>query len=120
MYNNLVITGNGYRIGILMNKKEVKYEMQRLCEQPMEEDELNVVRNNAMTSLAAILDSPFSIMDHHISHFHNGTPKDYLEKQIAAIKSLTKDDVLELSCKYLNEDKLLISIAKPAEVAGNL
>ena len=23
----LVITGNGYRIGILMNKKEVKYEM---------------------------------------------------------------------------------------------
>lgn len=100
--------------------KEVKYEMQRLCEQPMEEDELNVVKNNAMTSLAAILDSPFSIMDHHISHFHNGTPKDYLEKQIVAIKSLTKDDVLELSRKYLNEDKLLISIAKPAEVAGNL
>ena len=94
--------------------------MQRLCEQPIEEDELNVVKNNAMTSLAAILDSPFSIMDHHRSHFHNGTPKDYLEKQIAAIKSLTKDDVLELSRKYLNEDKLLISIAKPAEVAGNL
>lgn len=99
--------------------KEVKHEMQRLCEQPMDEDELNVVKNNAMTSLAAILDSPFSIMDHHISHFHNGTPKDYLERQIAAIKSLTKNDVLVLSRKYLNEDKLLISIAKPAVNANN-
>lgn len=99
--------------------KEVKYEMQRLIEQPMGEAELNVVKNNAMSSLAAILDSPFSIMDHHISHFHNATPKDYLEKQIVAVNSLTKEKILELSRKHFNEDKLLISIAKPAAVVNN-
>lgn len=96
---------------------EVKHELMRLREQKMGDDELAVVKNNAMTSLAAILDTPFSIMDMYISQFHTGTPKDYFEKQVQAIKSLTADDILELSQKYLDADNLLISIARPA--AGN-
>lgn len=66
-----------------------------------------------MTSLAAILDSPFSIMDHHISQFHTGTPPDYFSKQIEAIDMLTADDIIRLSRKYLNTDDMLISVARP-------
>lgn len=93
--------------------KEVKYEIRRLIEDPMDVEELQVVKSNAMTSLAAILDSPFSIMDHHISHYHNGTPENYFEKQIEAINSLTAEDIMNLSRKYFVVEKLLISIAKP-------
>lgn len=94
--------------------EEVKHELQRLCDQPMGDDELSIVKNNAMTSLAAILDTPFSIMDHHISQFHTGTPQDYFEKQLDAINSLTPNVITELSRKYLDIDSLLISIARPS------
>lgn len=94
--------------------EEVKHELQQLCVQPMGDDELSIVKNNAMTSLAAILDTPFSIMDHHISQFHTGTPQDYFEKQLDAINSLNANAIIELSRKYLDTDRLLISIARPS------
>ncbi len=93
---------------------EVKHELIRLREQPMPDDELFIVKNNAMTSLAATLDTPFSIMDLHISQFHTGTPENYFEKQLEVINSLSAPQILELSQKYLDIDRLLISIARPA------
>lgn len=93
---------------------EVRHELIRLREQPMPDDELFIVKNNAMTSLAATLDTPFSIMDLHISQFHTGTPENYFEKQLEVINSLSTPQILELSQKYLDIDRLLISIARPA------
>lgn len=93
--------------------KEVRHEIHRLRDESMLNDELSKVKNNAMTSLAAILDSPFSIMDHHISQFHTGTPPDYFSRQVEAINMLTADDIIRLSRKYLNPDDMLISVARP-------
>lgn len=92
---------------------ETKLELQRMRSETMSEAELSVVKNNAMTSLAAILDTPFSIMDFHISQFHTGTPANYFEKQIEAIDSLTTDDVKRLADNYFNIGNLLVSIARP-------
>lgn len=93
---------------------EVRNELARLREQPMDDEELAIVRNNAMTSLAAILDTPFSIMDHYLSHFHTGTPPDYFNRQAEAIKSLSAARIMELARKYLDPDNMIISIARPA------
>lgn len=92
---------------------ETRKEIMRLSDTLMDNEELATVKNNAMTSLAAILDTPFSIMDHHISQYHNGTPPDYFAKQVEAINSLTACRIMELSRQYLNPDKMLISIAGP-------
>ena len=92
---------------------EVKKEMRRLCDELMPAEELSVVKNNAMTSLAAILDTPFSIMDHHISHFHTGTPPNYFEKQIEAINALTSTEIMRLAKQYFKMDDMLVSIARP-------
>ena len=93
---------------------EVKKEMLRLCDELMPAEELSVVKNNAMTSLAAILDTPFSIMDHHISHFHTGTPPNYFEKQIEAVNSLTSTEIMRLAKQYFKMDDMLVSVARPA------
>lgn len=93
---------------------EVKHEMLRLCDEPMPADELAVVKNNAMTSLAATLDTPFSIMDHHISHFHTGTPANYFDQQVKAINSLTVKEIQRLARQYFRCDEILTSIARPA------
>ncbi|MBD5258306.1 MAG: insulinase family protein [Barnesiella sp.] len=92
---------------------EIRHELNRLREEPMDEEELAIVRNNAMSSLAAILDTPFSIMDHHISHFHTGTPDDYFNRQLEAIKSLSSNQIMELAQKYLDPQRMIISIARP-------
>lgn len=93
---------------------EVKKEMLRLCDELMPAEELSVVKNNAMTSLAAILDTPFSIMDHHISHFHTGTPPNYFEKQIEAVNALTSTEIMRLAKQYFKMDDMLVSVARPA------
>ena len=67
-----------------------------------------------MTSLAAILDTPFSIMDHHISHFHTGTPPNYFEKQIEAVNALTSTEIMRLAKQYFKMDDMLVSVARPA------
>lgn len=94
---------------------ETKKEISKLSSAPMSADELANVRNYAMTSLAAILDTPFSIMDHHISHYHNATPTDYFARQVAAINALDATAIMELARKYLDPERMLISIARPAE-----
>lgn len=93
---------------------EVKHELQRMSDEPMPAEELSVVKNNAMTSLAAILDTPFTIMDHHISHFHTGTPPDYFDMQIKAINNLTVNNIQHLAQKYFRCEDILTSIACPA------
>lgn len=92
---------------------ETVKEIARLATEPMEDAELHIVKNTAMTALAATLDSPFNIMDHHITHFHAATPERYFEKQLHAINSLTAHQIQDLMARHLPVDKLLISIAKP-------
>lgn len=94
--------------------RETKYEILRLREEPMDADELAKLKSNAMTSLAAILDTPFSIMDHHISQFHTGTPPDYFSKQVEAINNLTSADITRLARKHIDIGKMLITVARPA------
>lgn len=93
---------------------ETKKEIARLQNTLMDDEELANVKSNAMTSLAAMLDTPFQIMDYYISQFYNGTPPNYFADQVAAINALTAEQIMELSRKYLDIDRMLVSIAGPA------
>lgn len=92
---------------------ETRNEINKLRDTLMSDDELSNVKRNAMTSLAATLDTPFSIMDQHITYMHNDAPVDYFAKQVEAIKALSSEQIADLAQKYLDPDKLLISIAGP-------
>lgn len=94
--------------------EETKKEIERLKDTLMDDEELSNVKSYAMTSLAAMLDTPFQIMDYYISQLHNGTPPDYFADQVKAINSLTAEQIMALSRKYLDTGKMLVSIAGPA------
>lgn len=94
--------------------EETKKEIERLKDTLMDDEELSNVKSYAMTSLAAMLDTPFQIMDYYISQLHNDTPPDYFADQVKAINSLTAEQIVTLSRKYLDTGKMLVSIAGPA------
>lgn len=93
--------------------EETLKEIDRLKSIPMDLDELTSLKRFAMSSLAATLDSPFSVMDHHINHLHSATPTNYFELQQKAISELTPDRISDVLAKHLDMSEMKISIAGP-------
>ncbi len=91
--------------------EEVKKEIENLKQDNFNDDELLRLKRYAMTQIAGILDSPFSIMDYYENVRHVLTPIDYLEASQHSIKNLTSQRIASLAHQYLNTEELHISIA---------
>lgn len=99
---------NSYTYAVI---DEVKKEIENLKLNNFDIEELNRLKRYAMTQVAAILDSPFSIMDYYENIRHVLTPHDYFEKMQHSIQNLSSERISELAQKYLSTENLRISIA---------
>lgn len=90
---------------------EVKNEIEQLKQNNVDNDELNRLKQYAMTQIAGILDSPFSIMDYYENMRHVLTPTDYFYSMQQSLNNLTSERITTLAQQYLNVDELRISIA---------
>jgi predicted Zn-dependent peptidase len=93
--------------------EEVKHELTDLAVNPPCGDELQRLKLNAATKLAATLDSPFSVMDFHKLKLLVDTPADYFDARQRAIAELTPEKISQLAQVYLRPDDLRISVAGP-------
>ena len=91
--------------------EEVKNEIENLKLDNFNDDELLRLKRYAMTQIAGILDSPFSIMDYYENVRHVLTPIDYFEASQHSIKNLTSQRIASLAQQFLNTEELRISIA---------
>lgn len=89
---------------------EVKEEIRRMVDEPLSEEELNAVKNFAMTTLASILDSPFTIIDHHISNHHLHIAPDYFDAQLGAISNLSAATVSRMISEHVDAEKMSVTI----------
>jgi predicted Zn-dependent peptidase len=80
---------------------ETYKEMERLRNEPVDEDELLLVRNYMLGSILGDLDGPFHIINRWKNIILNELPHDYFYKQIDVIKSVTADELQQLANKYL-------------------
>ncbi len=83
---------------------EVYKEMAILCNEPIEQDELDLVRNYMMGSLLGDLDGPFQIIARWKNYILNNLEDDYFYKSIETIKTVTPEELQVLAQKYLNPD----------------
>ncbi len=90
---------------------ETRNEIIGLTTNPLSTDELNRVKMHAWSSLANAADSAFSASGFYMLRLTAGTPDDYFERQLSAIKNLTSNRVAELASQYLNPADLRISVA---------
>jgi len=83
---------------------EVYKEMKRLQEEPIEEEELHLVRNYMMGSLLGDLDGPFQTISRWKNYVLNGLDERYFNNAINTIRTVSAQELQELAKKYLNED----------------
>ncbi|MFT3902253.1 MAG: pitrilysin family protein [Niabella sp.] len=81
--------------------EEVYKEMQLLREQPVDEEELMLVKNFMMGSVMGDLDGVFHILGRWKSIILNGLENDFFERTIQNIKNITTTELQETANKYL-------------------
>lgn len=80
---------------------EVYKEMLDLREVLVDEEELMLVRNHMMGTILAELDGPFHIIAKWKTIILNGLQEDYFYHSLETIKTVSAEQLLELSNKYL-------------------
>lgn len=87
-------------------------EIDRFGKEPPEGDELERLRSHALSSLAANLDSPFSMLDYAVLHETIGTPADYFERMRDAILSATPDSLSRVFTSHIDPADSIIAVAR--------
>lgn len=80
---------------------EVYKEMEILRNEPIEEEELALVRNYMMGSILGDLDGPFQIVNRWKNIILNGLDESYFYNQIETIRTVPADELQRLAQKYL-------------------
>lgn len=84
--------------------QEVFKEMRLLQEEPVNDEELLLVKNYMMGLNLGYIDGPFQIISRWKSLILNGLDENYFYDSIKTIKEISSAELLELSNKYLRRE----------------
>ena len=88
--------------------KEIKFEMDRLQSELVEEEELGLIKNYMLGQLLKSADGPYSLTDLYISVEPYGLDLDFYNKSIDSINNITPERIQELAKKYLNWNDMTV------------
>ncbi|MCX7878534.1 MAG: insulinase family protein [Ignavibacteria bacterium] len=95
-------------------------ELKRIREEKVSEDELSKVKNYLSGIFPLGLETANSVASRVIGLKLYNLPKDYYNKYISEIMSVTAEDVLETARKYIKPDNLAIVVSGEAKVLKNM
>ncbi|MFY9463611.1 MAG: pitrilysin family protein [Sediminibacterium sp.] len=84
--------------------EEVYKEMQILCNDQIDEEELSLVRNYMIGSVLGELDGPFQLISRWKNYVLNDVDENYFYNSVDQIKTTGAEELHELAKKYLNPD----------------
>ena len=84
---------------------EIYKEMDRLCNEPISEDELSLTRNYLIGSILSELDGPFQVAARWKNYILNGLTEEYFYNSVRIIKEIRPRDLQEVAQKYLNKNE---------------
>ena len=90
---------------------EIYAEIERLRTEPMDEEELTLVKNIMAGEMMRILDGPFGIADVTIENILCGTDNSVIDENLRRIRTMTPADVQRLAQKYLVREDLVTVVA---------
>lgn len=83
---------------------EIYKEMDLLCKEQVDEEELLLVKNYLLGNLLGDLDGPFHILQRWRTLILNGLPVEHFDENIAIYKSVTAQELHELAQQYFNKE----------------
>lgn len=87
--------------------REIHYEIERLRNELMSEDELQMVKNMMVGEILRILDGPFGIADVTIENIMCGYDNHATEESVETILAITPEDIQRLAHRYLKCEDLI-------------
>jgi zinc protease len=87
--------------------KEIYFEMNRLREELVTEDELTLVKNYMLGTFLRNVDGPFALADRFKGIMEYGLGYDYFDKYIATVKGITASNVRDLANKYFDNNSMI-------------
>ena len=84
---------------------EIYKEMKRLQDEPVGEDEMQLVRNYMMGSILGDLDGPFHIIARWKNYVLNELDGNYFYNAINTIRTVSPEELQQLAKKYLNPEE---------------
>lgn len=101
-------TANQYAQKVL---DEIGNEIDTLASDIMPEEELTGIRRLMLSSMASILDSPFSVLDYTMSLDMFDLPHSSFNKQIEAVTSVTPAQIRDAAARYFSGKPRLTALA---------
>lgn len=93
--------------------QEIYREIERLREEPMPDEELELVKNMMSGEMMRVLDGPFGIADVTIENILCGADNSVIGENIRRIRQMTPADVQALARRYLTRDSLVTVAVGP-------
>lgn len=87
--------------------REIYFEIERLRNELMSEDELQMVKNMMIGEILRILDGPFGIADVTIENIMCGYDNHATEQSVETILAITPAEIQQLAQKYLKTEDLV-------------
>lgn len=84
--------------------KEIYREMELLCNEPADAEELLLVKNYLLGNLLGDLDGPFQILQRWRTLILNGLTEEHFNRNIRIYKSISAEELQRLSQKYFCTD----------------
>ncbi len=94
--------------------REVFAEMEKLCEEPVSEAELGMVKNYLTGNMLNMIDGPFNTLDALKSLTLQGLRPTHFQEHARRIRSISPDDIQELARRYLQPATMSVVVAGPA------
>lgn len=85
--------------------KEIYKEMKRLQDEPIGDEEMQLVRNYMMGTILGDLDGPFHIIARWKNYILNGLDGNYFYSAINTIRTVSPEEIQLLAKKYLNPEE---------------
>lgn len=89
---------------------EIFHEIERLRQEPIDEEELQMVKNVMIGEILRILDGPFGIADVTIENIMCGMDNSATQQSVEQIFAITPERVQELAEKYLKREDLVVAV----------
>lgn len=87
--------------------KEIYHEIEVLQQEPIDENELQVVKNYMIGSLLKDFDGPFEQLDCFKSVYRSGLTLEFYNKYVEEIKQVSAKELQELALRYLNPQQMV-------------
>lgn len=87
--------------------QEIYKEIERLQQELVPDDELNLVRSYLFGSFQRSIDGPFALADRYKSILTYGLGPEYFYRYLNSLNTITSEEIMQLAQQYFNRESML-------------